>query len=70
MQTQNFYQCFQNRTGHQIGKVTGSRFTSWTDGRTDDVINIYFYILLKFKKNLINKNNKFYLNFDSICYVC
>ena len=28
-----------------------------------------FYILLKLKK-LINKNNKFYLNFDNIYFVC
>ena len=35
--------------------------------QTRDIINIYIYIyiLLKFKK-LINKNNKYYLNFNNI----
>ena len=29
-----FLQCFQNRIGHWTGKVTGSRFTGRTSGRT------------------------------------
>ena len=29
-----FYQCFQNRTGDRIGKVTGSWFTGRTSGPT------------------------------------
>ena len=44
-------QCFHNWIDHRTRKVTGSRFTGQTDGRTGDVINIYFYILLIFLKN-------------------
>ena len=29
-----YFQCFQNRTGHWTGKVTGSQFTGRTDCRT------------------------------------
>ena len=58
-------QCFQNRTG--------SRFIGRIDGRTavEPVTSlIYIFIIIKFLKKLINKNNKFHLNFDSIYNVC
>ena len=29
---QGYYQCFQNRTGHRTGKISGSRFTGRTNG--------------------------------------
>ena len=45
------------------------RFTvQWLDGQLNRHKYI-FYILLKLKK-LINKNNKFYLNFNNIYFVC
>ena len=58
-------QCFQNRTG--------SRFTGRIDGRNAvELVTslIYIFIIIKIFKKLINKNNKFYLNFDSIYNVC
>lgn len=30
----HYKQCFQNQIGHGSGKITSSRFTGWTDGRT------------------------------------
>ena len=43
------YKCFKNRIEQCIEKVTCSRFTDLTDGRTGEVTNIYFIFYLNLK---------------------